>query len=97
MIQPIQPIQIHNNTANQLLVKIYTPSMTETQCEVYCYLVDTTQTMSYISKDNINETLPYKPLKISKHIFTENNLDLIKQDENNALNIAANLLNVTLI
>jgi hypothetical protein len=97
MTQQIQPTQIGNNIADQILVKIYTPSMTETQCEVYCYLVDTTQTMSYISKDNINETLPYKLLKMSKHIFTENNLNLIKQDENNALNIAANLLNVTLI
>jgi uncharacterized UBP type Zn finger protein len=97
MTQQIQPTQIGNNTANQLLVKIYTPSMTETQCEVYCYLVDTTQTTSYVSKDNISETLPYKFLKMDKHIFTENNLDLVKQDENNALIIAANLLNVTLI
>jgi len=97
MTQQIQPTQIGNNTANQLLVKIYTPSMTETQCEVYCYLVDTTQTTSYVSKDNISETLPYKFLKMDKHTFTENNLDLIKQDENNALSIAANLLNVTLI
>ena len=97
MTQQIQPTQIVNNTANQILVKIYTPSMTETQCEVYCYLVDTTQTMSYISKDNINETLPYKILTGKKHILTGNDLDLVKQDENNALNIAANLLNVTLI
>ena len=97
MTQQIQPTQIGNNIADQLLVKIYTPSMTETQCDVYCYLVDATQTMSYVSKDNISETLPYKFLKMNKHIFTGNDLDLIKQDENNTLNIAANLLNVTLI
>lgn len=97
MTQPIQPTQIGNNTANQLLVNIYAPSMTETQCEVYCYLVDATQTASYVSKDNMSKTLPYKLLTGNKYIFTGNDLDLIKQDENNALNIAANLLNVTLI
>jgi len=97
MIQQIQPVQMYNTTADQLVVNINTSSMTETQCEMFYYLVDTTQTMSYVSKNNIDETLPYKVLTGKKHILTGNNLDLVKQDENNALNIAANLFNVTLI
>ena len=97
MIQQIQPVQMYNTAVDQLVVNINTSSMTETQCEMFCYLADTTQTMSYVSKDNINETLPYKILTGKKHILTGNDLDLVKQDENNALNIAANLLNVTLI
>jgi hypothetical protein len=97
MIQSIQPIQIHNTTADQLVVNINTPGMTETQCEIFYYLADTTQTTSYVSKDNTNETLPYKILTGNKHILTGNDFDLVKQDENNALNIAAGILNVTLI
>jgi len=71
--------------------------MTETQCEMFCYLVDTTQTSTYVSKNNTNETLPYALLKGNKHILTGNDFNLVKQDENNVLNIVANIFNVTLI
>lgn len=97
MVQQIQPVQVRNETANQLLVNIHTSSMTETQCDVYYYLIDTTQTTNYVSKSNTNETLPYKILSFNKSTFTGDDFNLIKQDENAALNIAANKLNVTLI
>jgi hypothetical protein len=97
MIQQIQPIQINTKTANKLLVNLPTSSITEIQCEMICYLVDATQTTNYMSVDNISITLPYKLLKQSRYIITGNNFELIKQDENNALTIAANILNVTLI
>ena len=97
MIQQIQPVQMYNTTADQLVVNIDIPNITETQGEMFCYLVDTTQTTTYISKDNVSKTLPYKILTGKKHILTGDDLNLVKQDENNALNIAANLLNVTLI
>lgn len=97
MIQQIQPVQVRNETANQLLVNIHISSMTETQCDVYCYLVDTTQTADYTLKDNTTKTFPYKILEGNKFTFTGDDFNLIKQDENAALNIAANKLNVILI
>jgi hypothetical protein len=96
-IQQIQPTQVGNKTADQIVVNLNTSAMTETQCEMFCYLVDTTQTSTYVSKNNTNETLPYTLLKGNKHILTGNDLDLVKQDENNVLNIVANIFNVTLI
>jgi hypothetical protein len=97
MIQQIQPIQIGNKIADQIVVNLNISAMPETQCEMFCYLADTTQITNYVSKNNTNETLPYTLLKGNKHILMGNDLDLVKQDENNALNIAANIFNVILI